>query len=80
MGSPTESRDYTVKLLLPEGFGGDTGPWTSSLVAGRTSELATTVTAPLGGMDFFWYAIAAEAKAVAGDNATTTTRTTILVE
>ena len=54
-------RSYSLRLLLPPEFAGNSGPWVINAVAGKTIEVATTIKAPSAGEDYTFYTIVAEA-------------------
>lgn len=59
--SLTATGSYTVKLFLPLGFSGDTGPWNLNATPGQTAEVSTSVTVPAVGSDLLFQTITADA-------------------
>lgn len=57
------SANYTVRLWLPAGLSGNTGPWNVALGPGETRDISTSITAPVGGAAFVRYTVIAEALA-----------------
>lgn len=78
--SSTATGPYSLRLLLPAGFTGPTGPWVVTLSPGQTLDVSTMLTTPAMGANVTRYTLAAEAVAADSTQVPASASLSVIVE